>query len=496
LKISSVVKIGNVKQQDGHFIEFIKQQRKYIWLTLVIAVSYLILIRSLYPIPSFFSDSFTFVGAAAHNHPVSFRPVMYSKLIQFFKTFSTSDIALVAAQYISTVLANLFLFLTSCWLFGLRRWLKYLLFVLLICHPFYVFSCNYVSSDAFFTSGTVLWFTTLFWIMYKPTWYLIILHLGLLAMLFLLRYNAVYFPLFTTMAVLFSNVNWWKKLAAITAAIVLVATCIEVTSTVTKRYAKTKVFSPFAGWQLANNALHVVRNERIDPQPLKDPDVKKLLLFSQHHFDTSREYVPVEGTAWYMWHPNSPLKEYMRLYAPKANYFKTWVALGPLYQKFGVTIILHHPVGYIKHFVVPNTSEYIYPQLEVYEKSMEGLDTVAAVAQRYYKYPSNKAPAYRPLLQRAVFAHWPLLFTCANILLVSFGGWYFLSKRFKMYLKLVNRFIVLFSLFFAANFCFIVLLAPSVFRYHLPILLLSFPVILFLISACAKTSYSKDAKMR
>ncbi len=467
---------------DQHgFIDYIKQNKRFLWLTFIISIVYLIIIRLLYPIPSYYADSFTFVGAAARNQPISFRPIMYSRFIQLFHFICTSDVVLIAAQYASIVLANLFFFFSACWLFGFNKWYKWILYVLLICHPFYLFASNYISSDAFFASFTITWFTSLLWVMYKPGWQIVQLHLTLLVLLFMLRYNAVYYPLLTSLAILFSNLAKWKKVLTISVSILLILTCIEYTRRTTEAYIGTKVFSAFSGWQLANNALHVARYEQVDSTEMKTKQEKEILRHCQSFFASNKDSIPTRASAWYMWYDESPLKTYVKHRALGAPYFRTWNALGPLYANFGKTIILQHPVGYLKHFVAPNFVEYIYPDLEIYETYFEGVDTIARVAKDYFKYNTNKVSKHRPAVYAAVFGGWPALFAMANLLLVVLGAWYFLSRQYQLYSKFINRFILSFGAYYFINFFFIVLLAPSVLRYNIPVLILSFPVILFFI---------------
>jgi hypothetical protein len=466
--------------QQG-FIDYIKQNKRFLWLAIIIGIVYFIIIRFLYPIPSYYADSFTFVGAAARNQPISFRPIMYSRLIQFFHFISTSDVLLLGAQYTSLLLANLFFFFSSCWLFRLSKLYKWVLYILLICHPFYLFASNYISSDAFFTSFTITWFTLLLWIMFKPRWYIILLHLALLVLLFMLRYNAVYYPLLTALAILFSSLAKWKKAPTISISILLILTCIECTRRATESYAGTKVFSAFSGWQLANNALHVIRYQHIDSAEMKTEKEKEILRHCQSFFATNKDSIPTKASAWYMWYDNSPLKTYLLRYDSGRPYFRKWNALGPVYADFGKRIIIQHPITYAKHFVGSNCVEYIYPKLEIYETYFEGVDTIARVAQDYFKYKSNRVSKHRPAVYSAVFGLWPAFFAVANIILLLSGAWYFFSKRHQFHPKITNRFILLFAAYFFINFFFIILLAPSVLRYNIPVLVLSFPFILFFI---------------
>lgn len=469
----------------GSFKKYITSKENRIWIfsALITGIIYFIALRLIYPIPSFYSDSFTWVGAAKTGQPVTFRPVGYSKLMMFFKFFSTSDIALIAAQFFSNLIVNLLLFLTFTYFFQFRKGFKILLFVLLIINPFYLFYSNYISSDAFFNCFTVLWFTLLIWIMYKPSWLLIVAQLIILASLFELRYNAIFFPAISTIALLLSKLPAVKKTISIAASYVLIGAIIIFTTYVTKNFTGTKTFSAFSGWQLANNALHVMQHDKIDTNAIKDREVKNLVKYTIHFFDTAKQTFPDSGaTAVFMWHINSPLKRYMHVYHGRSNaYFKTWNALGPVYNNFGKTIILQKPISYIQYFVIPNAKAYIFPPLEIYETYMEGRDTMPVVAHKFYHYKTNKTPRHYPSIYTIVFMPVFGLFIIVNIIFILSGIDYLFSGKYKKQPVLYNKILLCFTAFYIANFFFIVLLAPSVIRYHIFILTLSFPILLYLV---------------
>src|ERR1700712_4065403 len=94
------------------FLKYVLSKENKLWLFSVVFIGllYFIILRFLYPVPSFYSDSFTWVGAARSGQPVTFRPVGYSKLLIFFKFFTASDIAIIAAQFFCNLISNLFLF--------------------------------------------------------------------------------------------------------------------------------------------------------------------------------------------------------------------------------------------------------------------------------------------------------------------------------------------------------------------------------------------------
>jgi len=474
-----------------------KENKAYVLTSLVLGTIYFIILRIIYPVPSFYSDSFTWVGAAVTGQPVTFRPVGYSKIMRFLHLFTTSDFPLIAAQYFSNLFVNLFLFLTCNWFFKLYKPLKLLLFVLLIINPFYLFYSNYVSSDAFFCCLSVLWFTLLIWILYKPYWSLIIFQLVVLAGLFTLRYNAVFFPAIMALAILLTKLTWPKKAIAIGINVVTVAVIIMVTTYVTKKVTGTKTFSAFSGWQLANDALHVMQHEKIDTTTIKDKEVRSIVNFSDHFFDTTTEKFPdTTATAYFMWYFKSPLKRYMTVYPGRSkSYFRTWNTLGPVYAKFGKTIILQKPLTYLQYFALPNLKAYFLPPLEIYETYMENRDTMPSVITKFFHYKTIKTPQHFPALYTAVFQPVRILFIAFNIMFICVTLYYVISKRYLFQNRLFNQTLLSFSALYLANFFFIVLLAPSVIRYHIFLLTLGFPIILYLLQQLLKPLQTEEKKM-
>lgn len=226
---------SNHVQSQGSFLThiFSGENKNLLWITGAVSVLYFIILKLIYPLPSFCGDSYTYIATARYDYPVSYRPVLYSKYINFFHQFSKSDVALVAAQYISNVLANLFLYLTCTWLFQFRRHYRYLLFLLLICNPFYLFYSNYITSDPFFNSLTVVWFTLLIWMLHRVTWLLIIIQLVILSQLFLIRYNAIIFPFLMWLVVCMARCSYPKRVLSISASLIFIAAFVYLNTRLT-----------------------------------------------------------------------------------------------------------------------------------------------------------------------------------------------------------------------------------------------------------------------
>lgn len=466
-----------------------KENRLYLALAFIISILYFSVLRSLFPIPSYYSDSFTWIGAAQTGQPVTMRPIGYSKFLIFFKYFSSSDFALILAQYLSNVAVNLFLFFTCSWLFNLKKLFRNLLFLLLVINPFYVLYSNYVSSDAFFNCFAVLWFTLLIWLIYNPTLLLAIAQLLVLAILFELRYNAMIFPVVSAIAFLLSRLSLPKKAIGILSGFLLIGAIVLYTTHITKSFTGTKTFAAFSGWQLANDALHIIRHDSIDTSTITDTKTKDFYRFAVNYFDTTtRTFPDSTATAYYMWDVYSPLKQYMQVYKGRQkSYFGTWNALGLVYGDFGRTIILKKPVSYLTHFVAPNCYLYFFPPLEIYETYMENRDTIPKVAREYYEYKNKKTPPHHPAVYSFGLSPTKYIFTCINFLFLILTTIYFITGRHKKGSFIFNGTLACFAILFITNFFFVVLLAPSVLRYHIFVLTLSFPLVLLLIQKFVET---------
>lgn len=461
------------------FYHYICQHKSYLFTALVVGVAYTLLVRWLLPLPSFFSDSYTYIKAAAFNQPVSFRPILYSKILRLLAWFPHPDAVVVAAQYASNLLANLLLFYTVSYHFELSKKYRLLIFALLIVYPLYVFYSVYISSDAFFNALAVVWFTGLIWLMNKPKGYVIWIHSILLGLLFLLRYNAIYFPCISAIAIFYSHFTSIKKWLYASGSFLVVAIIMLVVTEVNQRYTGTKIFSAFSGWQMANNALHIVRHERADPLQWDDPQLQQLGTYINQYFDTANPGLFTNGVSGgYMWAPDSPLKQWAQQHKDaKRAYFRVWNQVAPLYHQYGKTVIIQNPVGYIRYFVLPNTKEYLLPQLEIYEAYMQNDDTIAATATKFFNISNNKTPQVNQRLYHWMWKPWKIGFGMLNVLIIAFGLWYLRSQKRRNKAGWMNRIIILFYALFILNGCFIVWLAPSVLRYHLFIITISFAIV-------------------
>lgn len=475
-----------MKQQLSfyHFVWHEKANRKLLIIGLLAGVGFILLLRVLFPFPSFYADSYTYIDAAAERQPISFRPIQYSEFINFFHHFSTSDLALIIGQYVIAIVANLFLFFSCLYFFDLPHRLKTLLFILLVFNPLYLLSANYVLSDSFFCSLTTIWFTCLIWIICKPNAINMLLQFVLLMLLFKLRYNALIFPCFTLLALAFSRQSLWKKLLVAAFSFGIMFLLMNEISDKTEAITGTRTFSAFSGWQMAGNAMHILRNTPADTTDFDDEqrEINHFVINYLIDIDSLKTHEE-EITAAYIWDKKSPLKQYLYYYASKNyynNYFETWTALGPIYNHFGATVIAQQPLAYIKYFVWPNTKRYFMPVMEAYSEYNEGRDSVDKVAATFYKYGRTKIDAGNARLHTTLLAPWQYIFSFLNFLFLLIALVYGITGTFRQQTKLFNQLLLLFIAFYLGNLLFVSAVAPNVFRYHLFIIALSIMFIAYL----------------
>jgi hypothetical protein len=283
-------------------------------------------------------------------------------------------------------------------------------------------------------------------------------------------------------AVFLGKHSFLKKAISITASIILISVFVLITTEKTYKATGTRIFTAFSGWQLANNAMHVLRQQNIDTTEIIDKKVKHLIAYSKAFLDTTKDDIPDYTSSWYMWFYKSPLKQYMAQYEGRSKYyFRTWTALGPLYNKFGKNIILQNPGSYLRYFVLPNSKDYILPRMEIYKNYFEHVDTVGTIAKQFYGYKQDKIPSKKQVVYDIVFTPWRVLFPTINIILLGLIAWYIVKKKYLKQSKIFNYTLIGYYGLYVANFLFIILLAPTVFRYHIFIITLAYPIILLLI---------------
>lgn len=133
---------------------------------------------------------------------------------------------------------------------------------------------------------------------------------------------------------------------------------------------KTTGFNQFStgfdGWQLANNAMHVVPYIDLKPEKIKDPEMRILHQYMLTQTDVIKERTKdgSEAVAAFMWINDLPLKQFMFSYIQQTRqgYSPSWIWLGSRnYKEYGTYIISHYPLQFARYYYLPNSKEVFYP---------------------------------------------------------------------------------------------------------------------------------------
>jgi hypothetical protein len=452
-----------------------RYNRQLLWWAGIAIIVQLIVFKVLYPFAGFIDgDSYVYLQSAFYNMEVNFYPIGYSKFLRLFSIFTKSDTALVAFQYLAIEVSALWFVFTLFYLYPLSKAAKWSMCIFVVLNPVFLYVSNYVSSDALFLALSLTWFTLLLLILRQPTTKLIVLQSLVLLLAFMVRYNALYYPLIGAVVLLFSRLSLRHRLSAIAASFLLVGMLIVYTAYQYKSMTGIWEFTPFSGWQLANNAMYAYRYvDSADRKPCP-ANLSVLDNTVRHYFDTSRnrlthpEEMLVASTA-YMWKSNSPLQRYMREKFKKDSTttgLKRWASMAPLYKQYGWYLIREYPESYVQHYLIPNAIKYYTPPEEFLASYNMGIDTVASLAQVWFNYKTRKVKTAFKDLDVTILIFQPILAGVMNIIFLLGSVFVGILNGFKDN-GLGKTIVILALVLWAANFGFSIFASPIALRYQL-----------------------------
>jgi hypothetical protein len=351
------------------------QNRVYICSALVVTIVLLTGFKVIYPYPNMVLDSYYYVLGAIDHADVSPWAIGYSWFLRFFGMFTHSPLALVIFQYLFLEGSLLVLLLTMTEVLKLSKVTRWIVSPFFFCNPLLLYCANFVMADSIFISLSVLWISLLLWMLYRPTPYLLWVHTGLIFLVFCVRYNALYYPVVATLALLISRYSWRQKLIGIAAQMLVIGSFIAYTSFRVGQITGKSQFSPFGNWKTANDALYMyghIYQEDSSTVPEK---------FAALH-QTVRQYFQRGGRvddllnfrsqfygSQYMFTYGTPLVSYkVRLYGEDSEFvnFRKMAAVGPLYGQYGAYLIKRFPRAFLEYFVEPNAIRYVFPPMEAF----------------------------------------------------------------------------------------------------------------------------------
>lgn len=472
-----------MKHQAVTFKEFIlkdKKNKAILWMIVISVVIQFSVFKYFYPFASFIhGDSFSYLEAAYKNLDINTYMVGYSKFLRLFSVFASSDTSLVAFQYLLIQSSSLFFLATLFYLYIPGKVTQIVLLCFMVLNPLFLHLANLVSSDCFFLSFSLIWFSLLIWVMESPSTKLIIWHTIVLFIAFTVRYNALIYPLISAVAFGLSNLSFRKKIASIGAGAVLCLFFVLFTSYKYKQLTGIWQYAPFSGWQLSNNAMFAYRY--VDSADRK-PTPKKFEILDnmiREYFDSTHDlkkfpFERIQASTFYMWSPGLSLFKYRnKLFKndTTASELKKWASMGPFYKAYGLYIIKKYPFKYAQYFLWPNAQQYYAPPVEFLSLYNSGKDQVTAQARDWFGYKSQEVKTRTKNPKIWVLNYYPILSGIINVVMLFSLIFYILLRRWH-HNRSFSKYVLLGSIVWILNAIFTIFASTAALRFQ------SFPILL------------------
>lgn len=457
----------------GQFQQWVWQDRRvriYLISTIAFSILAFIWFKSRYPYPNFLPDSYSYLEAAFNNKTINIWPIGYSKFLRLFSSFTRWDTAQIFIQYALLEASTVYFVLTVFYLLSPGKWASHLIFVCCIANPLSLCVSNFISSDALFASLSLIWLTQILWILNNPNKRLMIIHGVVLVLAFMVRYNALFYPIISLILIGSARMKKSHKMIGIASIVFFLGGFIGINLLQFKQLTGKAQFSPFGGWQLASNALFAYAHSARDPVQAVPERFKVLHTLVNRHMDSVSRlpYRPDSQLGiYYLWDEHAPLKQYLYVKwkgDTLTDDFKKWASMGPLYSAYGSWLMKRHPIDFAKYFLWPNMVNYYVPNTEFLGLNNMGSDSVQDMAKFWFHYKSSKITIRSKEIGLAEV--YPILLAVVNLLFVlSFLGFLILGG-FKKASYFFTRTLLWFSFIWLSNFTFSVFASPIVMRYQ------------------------------
>lgn len=465
--------------------------RWYLAIAAIAIILQFCIFKYFYPQAGFINgDSYVYLETAYWNFDINTYPTGYSKFLRIFSTFTTSDTALVAFQYLLIQVSALYFLFTVFYYYRPGIVVRTILLIFSVFNPFFLYLSNYILSDALFIPLSIIWFTLLIRILQRATTRLLVLQALILFLAFTVRYNALFYPFIGAVALLITRRRLWVKLVSIAGSFGLIGIFIAFTSSKYQALSGKREFSPFSGWQIANNAMYAYRYVDKNQRKPTPPEFRALDNMVRSYFDSTRnsrkhpEEMLVASTV-YMWTPTGPLQHYMNLQFKKdstATPLKRWATLAPLYASYGNWLIRQYPMQFAEHYLWPNALKYYAPPVEFLDTYNMGIDSVASLAQAWFHYKTNKVKIQAKDFKVSTLNFYPTLVGILNVVFLLSFLFFLMLKGYKAAPGLTGILLVVAALWLI-NFNFSIFASPIALRFQV------FPTFIFFVMAMLLVEY-------
>jgi hypothetical protein len=434
----------------------------------------------LYPYPDGISDSGGYVLAAFQNKYMGFRPFGYSRFLIMLHGFSSSMGFIVFVQYFLNALASMFFVFTLKYFFRIpNKFISIAFDVLAFGSVSVLYLTNTILSDSLFTSLTLIWAALGLWILRTdkllPKVFLFIFQCICLGFLLNVRYTGIFYVIVQFLIIIFS---FYKEKQLIGLGLAVVTILIgfgfyKGQIEKTKNLVGIEAFSGFSGWQVANNAMHVIHHVDLQPERISDARTRDFATFVKNN-DSLVNIPEGTATAKLMWDKNSPLKIYnsLNIQTNNVTYLYSYTDLGSnVYNKFGNHVMTHYPFAFFRYYLWPNIQGTIYPKADQVFRTFNTEAISADLRTNWFEMKDTEKPysrsqiiaSLRSFLSVYRLIVWVLMFVSIVYLAV-----FSIKKKivFTLHQHFMFWFLVLFTMGYTA---FNIFSSPFELRYTTPI---------------------------
>lgn len=444
------------------------QHRNMLTIAGTVMVALFAIYKIVYPFPDLYFDSYHYLHMAGDLSFITVWPVGYPLFLRFIHFVSPSHYLLVTVQYLLLQVAGLWLLFTLFFIMQPPHWVKVTLLAFLVVNPLTLYLANLISSDILFTILSLVWLTVLLQMIIRVRPWQLWLQGPLLAYIFLVRYQAVYYPVVMLAALYMANTGIAQKLASAFIAFVLLGIIVLGTKSFNAQRYGSDTFSPQSGWMQANNAMYMYPHMQVDEALFQDSSLVAADRFVRRFIQLKKPvWTPADGPQFML--QNGPMWPYMSAVIrknPGKPVFWYYNRMADDWSRYGNTLVKAYPGAYFRYYLIPNLYTYFFPLQEQFEQYASNKTSMSASAAQWFQLKDNQIAALWPEGAWHMTRFLPLLFFVINIGLLSallFIGW---QKKY-MYIDVTSRKCLLLAfLVFSGNAFLLLLAGPIMLRYQ------------------------------
>jgi hypothetical protein len=347
----------------------------------------------------------------------------------------------------------------------------------MVASPLSLHLANMISSDGLFLALSMTWFALLLWIIYKPSNKIFFWHAIVVFAAFTVRYNALIYPFIAAVAFGLSKQTLRKKIFGWGLSLALIAWFMGISIYQYKKLTGYWQFSPFSGWQLANNAMYAYQEvDSADREPVA-PEFQALDNIVRNFYDRNPTNPAGVASTSYMWTEWYPLMQYTnKVFKAKDSttpQLKEWASMGPFFTSYGWHIIKKYPMHFIRYFILPNSLKYLAPPVEFFEYYNWNRKHVREPARIWFGYKSYRIKTRMKSNETWVLTPYPYFICIINITMLLMLLTYLLLKGWQTNTTF-NKSILLAGFTWLTNAAFTIFAASAALRFQ------AFPALLTL----------------